>query len=85
MTLPAVVAPLAAYAALFQTAVYLSMPTRLRMLWAPVVTGAVGALLTVSAGILFGFDKVGFVGFDPAALSPGAWPLWSSRLWLVAS
>lgn len=67
MTLTAVVAPLAAYAALFQTAVYLSLPTRLRMLWAPVVTGGVGALLTVSAGILFGFDEVGLVAFDPAS------------------
>lgn len=73
MTLPAVVGPLAAYAAVFQTAVYLALPAHMRVRWAPVVTGAVGASLTVAAGLLFGVDAIGGVGFDPA--SALAWGL----------
>lgn len=65
MTLTAVVAPLAAYAVLFQTAVYLSLPARLRSIWAPVVTGLVGAVLTVLAGAVFGFHTIGVTYVHP--------------------
>lgn len=73
MTLAAAVAPLAAYALLFQTAVYLSLPSRLRAMWAPVVAGLVGASLTVAAGILFGFDTIGISGFEPATTLWWGW------------
>lgn len=65
MTLAAAVAPLAAYALLFQTAVYISLPSRLRTLWAPVVIGSVGASVALAAGLIFGFDTIGFAGTDP--------------------
>lgn len=73
MTLAAAVAPLAAYALLFQTAVYLSLPSRLRAMWAPVVAGVVGASLTVAAGILFGFDTIGIADIDPATTVWWGW------------
>jgi membrane protease YdiL (CAAX protease family) len=62
VTLAAVVAPLAVYAVLFQTALYVTLPIRLRTRVAPWVTGAVGAGVTVAAGALFGFDRIGIVG-----------------------
>lgn len=62
MTLAAAVAPLAAYAVVFQTLLYLSLPQRLRTRIAPLVTGVVGAGLSIAAGLIFGFDTVGLVG-----------------------
>lgn len=66
MTLASTVAPLAAYALVFQTILYISLPVRLRTRVAPVVTGAIGALLTVAAGLVFGFHRIGIVGGDPS-------------------
>lgn len=71
MTLAAVVAPLAAYAVVFQTVLYLSLPVRLRTRVAPLVTGVIGASVTVGAGIIFGFENVGLSGGD--AVTPLAW------------
>lgn len=71
MTLAAAVAPLAAYALIFQTLLYVSLPTRMRTRLAPVVTGLVGAAVTVGAGFLFGFEKIGLVGGDAGV--PIAW------------
>lgn len=65
MTLATAVAPLAAYAVIFQTLVYLSLPARLRRPVAPVVTGLVGAALTVGAGVIFGFAEIGLGGGNP--------------------
>ena len=65
MTLAAVVAPLAAYAVVFQTLLYISLPARLRTRVAPLVTGLIGAGLTIAAGLVFGFDRVGIVGGEP--------------------
>jgi membrane protease YdiL (CAAX protease family) len=62
MTLAAAVAPLAAYAVIFQTILYISLPIRLRARVAPVVTGVVGAGLSLGAGFLFGFDRIGITG-----------------------
>jgi uncharacterized protein len=62
MTLAAVVAPLAAYAVVFQTLLYISLPARLRTRVAPVVTGLVGAGLSIGAGALFGFEEIGLTG-----------------------
>lgn len=73
MTLAATVAPLAAYALVFQTLLYVSLPARLRTRVAPVVTGLVGAALTVAAGLLFGFHNVGLVGGSVG--TPLAWGL----------
>ncbi len=65
MTLAASVAPLAAYAVAFQTLLYITLPTRLRTKVAPLVTGMVGAGLSVGAGLIFGFDRIGITGGDP--------------------
>ena len=62
MTLAAVVAPLAVYAILFQTALYVTLPMRLRTRVAPWVTGVVGAGVTLVAGGLFGFHRIGLLG-----------------------
>lgn len=62
MTLAAVVAPLAAYAVVFQTLLYLSLPESLRTRVAPLVTGVVGAAVALGAGAIFGFARVGLVG-----------------------
>ncbi|HEX5695022.1 MAG TPA: CPBP family intramembrane glutamic endopeptidase [Acidimicrobiia bacterium] len=62
MTLAAVVAPLAAYAVVFQTLLYISLPIGLRTRVAPIVTGLVGAGLSVGAGALFGFEQIGLTG-----------------------
>lgn len=64
MTLSAVVAPLAAYAVIFQTLIYLSLPVRLRTRIAPLVTGLVGAGLSLGAGLIFGFEQIGLIGGD---------------------
>jgi membrane protease YdiL (CAAX protease family) len=65
MTLAAVVAPLAAYAVVFQTVLYVSLPAKLRTRVAPLVTGFIGAGLTLGAGVIFGFHRVGVVGGSP--------------------
>lgn len=64
MTLAAVVAPLAAYAVVFQTLLYISLPARLRTRVAPIVTGLMGAGLSVGAGAVFGFERLGLTGGD---------------------
>lgn len=66
MTLAATVAPLAAYAVVFQTLLYLSLPVRLRTSVAPLVTGLVGAGVVFVAGTLFGFDRIGITGGEVA-------------------
>ncbi len=71
MTLAAAVFPLAAYAVVFQTVLYVSLPIGLRTRVAPVVTGVVGAALSIGAGLIFGFHRVGLVGGDP--LTVFAW------------
>lgn len=68
MTLVSTVAPLAAYAVAFQTLVYVLIPRRRRTLWAPVVTGSVGAAVTVGAGLIFGFETIGLGAVDPAVV-----------------
>lgn len=65
MTLAATVAPLAAYAVIFQTLLYISLPARFRTRVAPLVTGLVGAGLALLAGTIFGFDRIGITGGDP--------------------
>ena len=65
MTLVATAAPLAAYAVVFQTIVYVVLPSRRRTMWAPMVTGTVGAILTIAAGLIFGFDTIGLGAADP--------------------
>lgn len=62
MTLAAVVAPLAAYAIVFQTLIYMALPVRLRTRIAPLVTGVMGAAVVVGVGIIFGFDRIGVIG-----------------------
>ncbi len=73
MTLAATVAPLAAYAVVFQTILYVSLPVRLRTRVAPLVTGLVGAGISVGAGLLFGFEQIGLVGGQ--VLTTVAWGL----------
>lgn len=65
MTLAASVAPLAAYAVAFQTLLYVALPIRLRSRIAPLVTGLIGAGLSLAAGLLFGFESIGISGGDP--------------------
>lgn len=65
MTLAGVVAPLAAYAMVFQTVLYMSLPAHLRTRVAPLVTGLIGAGLTLGAALHFGFDRIGLLGGDP--------------------
>ena len=69
MTLVATTAPLAAYAVAFQTIVYALLPRRKRTIWAPVVTGVVGATLTIGTGFLFGFDTIGLGAADVGVVS----------------
>ncbi|MEA1902241.1 MAG: CPBP family intramembrane glutamic endopeptidase [Actinomycetota bacterium] len=71
MTLVSTVAPLAAYAVVFQTIVYLLVPRRRRTLWAPLFTGITGAVLTVGAGWIFGFETIGLGVPAPALVA--AW------------
>ncbi len=65
MTLAAAVAPLAAYAVVFQTFLYISLPTRLRTRVVPLVTGLIGAGLALGAALLFGFERIGLLGGNP--------------------
>lgn len=65
MSLAAAVAPLAAYAVVFQTLLYISLPARLRTRIAPVVTGVIGAVVALGAGYVFGFERIGLVRGDP--------------------
>lgn len=65
MTLSAVVAPLAAYAVIFQTLIYLTLPVGLRTRVAPLVTGLVGAGLSIGAGLIFGFEEIGLLTEEP--------------------
>jgi membrane protease YdiL (CAAX protease family) len=62
MTLAAAVAPLVAYAVVFQTILYMFLPARLRSRIAPLVTGLVGAGMALAAGWVFGFEEVGLIG-----------------------
>lgn len=73
MTLSAAVAPLVAYAVIFQTLIYMSLPARLRNRVAPLVAGLVGAGLSLGAGLIFGFEEVGIVGGEP--MTAVAWGL----------
>lgn len=65
MTLVSTIGPLAAYAAAFQTIVYVLLPRRHRTRWAPLVTGSVGAGVVVLAGSIFGFGRIGLGSVDP--------------------
>ena len=80
MTLASAVVPLAAYALAFQTLLYLSLPSRLRTLVAPVVTGIIGATLTLGATAFFGFWRI---GLGPAGLVDAA--VWGVVTVLAAS
>jgi len=71
MTLVSTVAPLVGYAIVFQTIVYLLIPARRRTLIAPVLTGVVGAVLTLGAGWIFGFETIGLGVPDMAVVA--AW------------
>jgi len=61
-----IVAPLAAYAVVFQTALYFTLPSRLRARVAPMVTGAAGAGVVLVVAATFGPGRVGIRGGDPA-------------------
>ena len=37
-------------------------------MWAPMVTGTVGAILTIAAGLIFGFDSIGLGATDPTVV-----------------
>jgi membrane protease YdiL (CAAX protease family) len=80
MTLASAAFPLAAYAIAFQTVLYLFLPSRLRTLVAPLVTGVVGAGVTVGAGFLFGFETIGL-----APMGIGAALAWGMAAVLVVS
>lgn len=73
MNLNAALAPLAAYAVFFQTAVYLSIPAPLRSRWAPLFTGLVGGALTLGSGLIFGFGPIGLG--TPRPLTTLGWGL----------
>ncbi len=73
MTLVAIFPSLATYAIAFQTIVYMALPRHHRFMWAPLVTGLVGALFTFFAGVTFGFDTIGLGTADPGLI--GGWGL----------
>lgn len=73
MTLVSTVAPLAGYAIVFQTIVYLLIPARRRTLMAPVLTGVAGAVVTLAAGWIFGFETIGLGAPDMAVVA--AWAI----------
>lgn len=75
MTLAAAVVPLAAYTVVFQTLVYLLLPSRLRSQLAPVAVGMVGGALVVAAGLLFGLETIGL----------GSPTLWTTAGWGLAA
>ncbi|HEY7470315.1 MAG TPA: type II CAAX endopeptidase family protein [Acidimicrobiia bacterium] len=62
---------LAAYAVGFQTLVYLLLPVRFRVTWAPLVTSMVGAGLVAVSAIWFGSEAMGLAGPDGGLLA--AW------------
>lgn len=68
MSLAATAAPLAAYAVIFQTLIYLSLPARWRQPVAPVIIGLVGAAVTLAAGLMFGFAAIGLTGGNAATV-----------------
>ena len=59
MSLVTTAVPLVIYVIGFQTLVYLALPGRFRSIWAPFVTGMVGAGLVMVAGTWFGFGTIG--------------------------
>jgi hypothetical protein len=65
VTFAEALAPLAAFAVLFQTAIYALVPRRLRSRLAPLITGFVGAAVVGAAGYLLGFDDIGLTGGSP--------------------
>lgn len=69
MTLVSTIGPLAAYAAAFQTIVYILLPRHHRTRWAPMVTGSVGAGVVIIAGSIFGFDRIGLGPADPGVVA----------------
>lgn len=69
MSLLSTAIPLAIYAIVFQTLVYLLLPVRFRPTWAPLVTSAVGTAMVVVAAIWFGPDAVGLADPDGGLLA----------------
>jgi membrane protease YdiL (CAAX protease family) len=63
--------PLVIYVVGFQTLVYLLLPGRFRLTWAPLLTSSVGAGLVVIAAIWFGPTRVGLANPDGGLLA--AW------------
>ncbi len=61
--------PLVAYAVGFQTLVYLMLPGRFRVTWAPLVTSSVGAAVVVVAAVWFGPTAIGLSGPDGGLLA----------------
>lgn len=59
MTLVAAAGPLAAYALVFQTVVYLMLPPSSRVRWVPLYTAATGTAMVVLAIALFGPARLG--------------------------
>ncbi|CAN5810589.1 CPBP family intramembrane metalloprotease [soil metagenome] len=80
MTFATAVGPLVVYAATFQTIVFFLLPTRIRAGWAPVTIGLVGAVLTLGAGAVFGFDSIGLRAPDPATVA-----IWAVISFVVVS
>jgi membrane protease YdiL (CAAX protease family) len=66
MSIADTVAPLAAYAVVFQSLVYMLISVRLRLRLAPVIVGITGATVALGAGLVFGFDTIGLTGGSPA-------------------
>ncbi|MGH8951028.1 MAG: lysostaphin resistance A-like protein [Acidimicrobiia bacterium] len=71
MTLITSAIPLVIYVVGFQTLVYLMLPDRFRLTWAPLVTSSVGAGLVIVAAAWFGPDTVGLANPDGGLLA--AW------------
>lgn len=71
MTLIKSAIPLVIYVVGFQTLVYLMLPGRFRVTWAPLVTSSVGAGLVAVAAVWFGPDTVGLANPDGGLLA--AW------------
>ena len=65
VTFAEALAPLAAFAVVFQTAIYALVPHRLRSRLAPLITGFFGAAAVLAAGYLLGFDEIGLTGGSP--------------------
>lgn len=73
MTLASTVAGLAAFAIIFQTAVYFLFPSRLRSRWAPTTVGFGGAAIVFAAAAIFGLERVGLSRAGvPVAVALGA-------------